>query len=226
MNCRVKISQWLFEESNTFLEITGAITFWHFREEIHAGILKMWAHLRTYALYFLHYRPGQHTSEQVLAAQREIFQFAEYSEKHLGGKLLTCLTHRCFAHIPPHILATLPGAFLREDFGERLVRWTKRYIQGHATVRAPQASAAVCLTQMGLRILKNQNFNVDEPLNRVRPPQARRPPDSGDVYGSALHQMINAHTGEDRDEVSSPNPCMHTFTSICRHPCTCITVCM
>lgn len=161
----------------------------------------MWGHLRTYALYFLHYRPGQHTISQIRAAQREIFKFAEYSEQHLGGKLLTCLIHRCFAHIPQHVSETLPGAFLREDFGERLVRWTKKGVKGHATVRVAQASAAICVTQMGLRIVKNNNVDVDGPLNRVRPQPQQRPVDAGDDYGTALHYLSNAHTGEDADEV-------------------------
>lgn len=144
--CRgVPISKWLFEEVNTFVEVTGAVSFYVARNEVHPGILKMWSHLRKFTLYFLHYRPGQHTHEQVLEAQREIFQFGEYAEKHLQCKTLTCLVHRCFAHIPQHVMATLPGAFLREDWGERLVRRTKSRITWHSTKQAARASAAVCL---------------------------------------------------------------------------------
>lgn len=191
----------MFEECNTFLEIAGAMVFYHFREEIHPGILKMWGHLRKYALYFLHYRPGQHTIDQIRAAQREIFQFAEYAEKNLESSLLTMLVHRCFAHIPTQVEASLPGAFMREDFGERMVRWTKRFIKGHATLRAAESSAAVCLTQMSLRIHLNENPGVDDPLNNIRENPPVRPVDKGDDYGTALHHLAPAHTGEDRDEV-------------------------
>lgn len=195
------MSKWLFEECNTFIEIAGAIAFYHFRSGIHPGILKMWGHLRKYALYFLHYRPGQHTTAQIRLAQREIFQFGEYAEANLNASMLTCLVHRCFAHIPAQVLATLPGAFLREDFGERVVRWTKKFIKGHSTVRAAGASANVCLTQMGLRIHLNKHPGVDGPLNCIRRRPPVRPLDDGDDYGTALHKLTPAHTGEDHDEV-------------------------
>lgn len=171
----------------------------------------MWQHLRTYALYFLHYRPGQHTEGQIRAAQQELFKFAEYAEKHLEGKLLTSLIHRAVVHIPAQVLATLPGAFLREDFGERLVRWTKKFIKGHSTVRAAQASAAVCLTQMGLRIVKSESPTVDAPLNLVRSHVNVRPQDKGDEYGTSLHYLVNANTGEDQDEVCVL-ACIHLIT--------------
>lgn len=192
---------WLFEELNTLLEVSGALAFYVLRADVHPGILQMWGHLRKYALYFLHYRPGQHTESQIRAAQQELFRYAEYAEKNLQGKLLTCLVHRCFAHIPPHVLLTMPGAFLREDFGERLVRRTKGKITGHATLRAAEASAAVCLTEMGLRIIKNRQPGVDEPLNRIRPAPSVRPLDDGDEYGTLLHRLTNANTGLDDDEV-------------------------
>lgn len=197
----ISITKWLFEESNTFIEVTGAIAFCQVQDDVHPGIMKMWGHLRKFAIYFLHYRPGQHTKPQIEAAQKEIFQYAEYAEQHLKGKLLTCLLHRAYAHIASHVHASLPGALLREDFGERLVRWTKGRITGHATIRAAQASTTVCLTEMGMRINKNKNPDIDEPLDRIRPSPVVRPKDGGDDYGTLLHELKNASPGDDRDEV-------------------------
>lgn len=202
------VSRWLFEECDTFLEVSGAIAFYHFSSEIHPGILTMWGHLRRYALYFLHYRPGQHTHSQIRDAQREIFKFAEYAEENLQCSMLTCLIHRCFAHIPTQVQNSLPGAYLREDFGERMVRWTKGFIKGHATRRAAESSAGVCLTQMALRILKNDNPGIDGPLNQIRTRVPTQPLDRGDDYGTALHQLNNANTGDDNDEVCCACPAM------------------
>lgn len=202
--CRgVPISKWLFEELNTFVEVTGAACFYVARKEVHPGILKMWSHLRKFTLYFLHYRPGQHTEAQVLAAQQEIFQFGEYAEQHLHCKTLTCLVHRCYAHIPLHVLATMPGAFLREDWGERLVRRTKSRITGHSTQQAARASADVCLIEMGLRLSQHKHPGIDGPLLRIRPVARSRPSDNGDSYGVQLHQLLSAYTGEEGDVVCS-----------------------
>lgn len=197
----IPLSKWLFEELNTGLEVTLAITFLVARDEIHPGIIKMWSHLRRFALYFLHYQPGQHTQDQLRAAQRELFQFGEYAEKNLNSKMLTCLVHRCFAHIPHHVDATLPGAFLREDWGERLIRRTKGKITGHATSQAARASADVCLTEMGLRILQQKYPDIDQPLKLINPCPSPRPQDSGDDYGTQLHWLAPAYTGVEGDEV-------------------------
>ena len=200
--CRdVPISKWLFEELNTFIEITGAIRFYVARAEIHPGILKMWSHLRKFTLYFLHYRPGQHTDAQIRAAQRELFQFGEYAERNLKCKMLTCLVHRCFAHIPDQVSGTLPGAFLREDWGERLIRHTKGRITGHDTKETERAAAGVCLDEMALRITQKRYPGVDGPLLAIEPQGSSRPRDSGDDYGTLLHSLWPAYTGEDNDEV-------------------------
>lgn len=82
----IPITKWLFEELNTGIEISLAISFLVAREEIHPGILKMWGHLRKFALYFLHYRPGQHTPAQLRDAQRELFRFGEYAERILTAR--------------------------------------------------------------------------------------------------------------------------------------------
>lgn len=195
------VSKWLFEEVNTFLEVTGAMMFYVARDEMHPGIVKMWSHLRRFALYFLHYRPGQHTTEQVLAAQKELFQYGEYAETHLHCKTLTILVHRCFAHIPYQAMATLPGAYLREDWGERMVRHTKGRITGHHTKDAARASAGVCLVEMGLRICQQTYEDVDLPLLRIRPLPSTRSIDQGDAFGTALHYLKPAGTGDDGDEV-------------------------
>lgn len=202
IDCRgIPFSKWLFEELNTGVEITIAMIMYVARSEIHPGILKMWAHLRKFTLYFLHYRPGQHTDAQILDAQRELFQFGEYAEQHLHCKSLTCLVHRCFAHIPQQVMATLPGAYLREDWGERMIRHTKGAITGHATKHAARASAGVCLVEMGLRANQQQHPSIDEPLRAIRPTPSPRPKDTGDDYGTLLHTLSPAYTGEDRDEV-------------------------
>lgn len=206
----------------TFVEITGAICFYVARKEIHKGILKMWTHIRKFCLYFLQYRPGQHTEIQIRAAQRELFQFGEFAERHLQCKTLTCLVHRCFAHIPDHVMATLPGAFLREDWGERLVRHTKGRITGHASGDAARASAGVCLTEMGLRINQWKYPGIDDPLHRIRPIPSPRPLDTGDEYGTLLHQLVPAYTGEDNDAVRSLPQCLRRAGGWRFEACACI----
>lgn len=173
----------------------------------------MWSHLRRFTLYFLHYRPGQHTPSQIRDAQRELFQFGEYAERNLSSKMLTCLVHRCYAHIPEQVTETLPGAFLREDWGERMIRQTKGRITGHATRFAARASAEVCLTEMALRIVQKKFPDVDEPLLRVQPQPRSRPHDSGDDYGTLLHSLWPAYTGDDNDEVHRvPSDVCYTCT--------------
>lgn len=105
----------------------------------------------------------------------------------------------------------MPGTLLREDFGEHVIRylcsytWTKSRITGHASKRAARASAAVCLAEMGLRVVKAQNPDVDQVLDRIQSMPRNRSQDSGDAYGVLLHQLKQSRDikkGEDTSEVS------------------------
>lgn len=189
---------------STFIEVTGAIAFWTVREaaNMHPRIIEMWAHFRAFALYFLQYRPGQHTRNQIRAAQGRLFKFAAFAEEHLEGRLLTVLLHRAVVHIPEQVIDGLPGAYMREDWGERCVRRTKGRITGHATNRAAQASAATCLTEMGLRICKNQHPDIDAPLIAAQQKTVRHKEDAGDSFGAQLHHLKPAYMGHTGDEVS------------------------
>lgn len=203
--CRdAKISGWLFEESHTFLEVSGALAMWVVRAEVHPDILQMWGHLRTYALYFLHYRSGQHTVPQIRAAQNELFQYAEFAEQHLRGKLLTVLLHRAVVHIPEQVINGLPGAYVREDWGERCVRRTKGGITGHATAKVAAASAALCCTEMGLEISRRESPELHDPIVAALPSASSRLEDEGDAYGVMLHTLKPGNTGVEGDEV-----CVH-----------------
>ena len=71
--CRPAISNWIFEETHTFMEVAGALAFYICRNDVHEGILKMWGWLRAYALFFQQYRPGQHTIPQIRAAQQQLY---------------------------------------------------------------------------------------------------------------------------------------------------------
>lgn len=38
----VAVSKWYFEETNTFLEVTGAIAFCQVKDAIHPDLIEMW----------------------------------------------------------------------------------------------------------------------------------------------------------------------------------------
>lgn len=174
------------------------------QDSVHPGILYMWEHMRTFAIYFLQYRPGQHTEALINKAQTAAFKFAEYAEKHLQGKFMTTLVHRLFHHIPSQVRRGLPGAFVREDWGEHCVRKCKRLITSHATKMAARAATKICLTQMKLRSVKARHPDVDAPLGGLTADKpVRAMADKGDMAGCMLSHLKPADTGEDRDEVSS-----------------------
>lgn len=202
MVCRLHVSRWYFEETYTFVEVTGAVAFWHLQQHIHPGILKMWTHLRKYTLYFLQYRPGQHTPDQVRDAQSELLHYAQFCQVHLRCKLLTSLLHRACFHIPEQVLAGLPGAFCREDWGERCIRAMKQFITGHATIKVAQAAAFAALSVMSLRHNANRWPGVDGPVQVALGKVSRRQMDEMDTAGVMLGAIEDSHgDGEDGNKV-------------------------
>jgi hypothetical protein len=186
----------------SFIEISGAVAFHNFKHEIHPVIIQMWGHFRTYALYFLQYRAGQHTETQIRAAQNELFAYAELVEKHLGGKLLTLLLHRAVCHIPDEALNVIPTAFNKEDYGERDVRRTKGPGTGHGLRRPAQAAANRCCLDMSLELCKVERPDVAAPIMSVRRTRAAHKTDNGDAHGvQLLEGLSDANTGEDGDVV-------------------------
>lgn len=214
----VGVSRWYFEEVSTFLELTGPLAFWSVQSELPPRMLEMWEHLHAYAMYFLYYTPGQHVKGQVKQAQNRLFYFAEFAEKHLKGRLCTLLLHRALVHIPAQVLDAWPGAFMREDFGERSIRSTKHKITHHATKNAAQASAQCCVLEMCLRWHKLQDPDIDAP--RLKMVAAKKLPraDHGGVDGVQLHQKKLAYTGEAGDEVCMYSSCclLYSSTSVSR----------
>lgn len=204
--CRdVAVSRWYFEEIATFLEVTGAIVFWAVRDDprLPPHMLQMWSHLRSYAMYFLYYRKGQHTTDQIRLAQSHLLKFAMFAETKLQGRLCSVLLHRASVHVPKQVGDTLPGAFMREDFGERSIRTTKHKITHAATKNAAKASADCCILEMCMRRQKRLHPDIDEPMKRFRSSKKARITDVGGGDGVQLHQMRDAYIGEENDEVPS-----------------------
>ena len=137
----------------------------------------MWEHIRSFAMYFMYYSPGQHTYLQVREAQNHLFKFAEFAEEHLQDKMCTLLLHRALVHIPKMILRAGPGAFLREDFGERGIRETKHKITHHACSNMAQASAQCCVLEMCLRRHKRKYNDTDAPRRKLKQKKRRRKTD-------------------------------------------------
>lgn len=178
---------------------------WVVRHAVHPDILKMWGQLRTYALFFLQYRAGQHTEPQIRAAQNQLFRYAEFAERHLKGNLLTVLLHRAVVHIPDQVISGIPGAYSREDWGERCIRRVKGGITGHAARKVAEAAAALCCTEMGLEICRREEPELHAPIEAALPTTAMRDRDVGDVYGVRLHTLKPGYTGEEGDEVCRPD---------------------
>ena len=202
--CRdIAISRWYFEEIATFIEVTGSIAFWTVRHDprMPPRLMEMWEHLRTYAMYFLFYRPGQHTVEQVREAQNHLYKYAVFAETQLGGRLCTVLLHRAVWHIPEQVLLAGPGGFMREDFGERSIRVTKHKITHAATRNAAQASARCCVLEMCMRRHKLKNPDIDLPLQRLAQAVVPARTDAGGEDGVQLHQLHEAYDGRDDDQV-------------------------
>lgn len=161
----------------------------------------MWGQLRTYALFFLQYRAGQHTEQQIRAAQNQLFRYAQFAEQHLQGRLLTVLLHRAVVHIPEQVLNGIPGAYAREDWGERCIRRVKGGITGHASRKVAEAAAALCCTEMGLEICRREDPNIHAPIEAALQKAARGEQDVGDMYGVCLHTLRQGNTGMEGDEV-------------------------
>lgn len=201
--CRsIAVSRWYFEEVATFLELTGPIAFWSIKSDktVPHRLLEMWEHLHAYALYFLYYTPGQHTLSQIRGAQARLFKFAEFAEEFLNGLLCTLLLHRAQVHIPEQVRDACPGAFMREDFGERSIRSTKHKITHHAAKNAAQASAQCCVLEMSLRQHKLRNPDIDAYRQKIIAARQLRITDDGGTDGVQLHQLKKGYTGEDNDQ--------------------------
>lgn len=196
------ISNWIFEETHTFMEVSGALAFWMVRDDIPCkGILKMWGWLRSYAIFFLQYRPGQHTIAQIRAAQQQLYQYASYAQQHLGGRLMTVLLHRAVVHIPEQVIYGVPSAYMREDWGERCIRRVKGAVKGHAMNKVAAAAAARCCMDMQLADLRTRHPELHKPIEDALPQAATSSFDEGDDYGCQLHALKDAYTGIEGDEV-------------------------
>lgn len=171
------------------MEIVGALMFYIFRHDIHPWIKQMWTHLRRYTLYFLQYRTGQHTRSQIRAAQNELVQYAECAARYKFGKLVTLLLHRAIYHIPAQVEMMLPGAYMREDWGERCVRRTKRYITGHATKHSARASAQCCSDEMTLRANEALEGEAEALVVTSQHVSRTSEQDDPDNYGVQLHSI-------------------------------------
>ena len=221
------MTRWYFEELATFIEITGALAFWSIKDN--AGtpprMIEMWTHLRSYAMYFVFYQPGQHTTEQIRTAQNHIFKFAEFAEAKMGGRLCSLLLHRATMHLPEQVLTAGPSGYMREDFGERGVREGKERVTRHAAKDAAQASAACCMLDMSLRAHKRRWPEIEAPARKTDALKRHRPVDAGGPDGVQLHQLTEANQGIAKDQVCSITAALHTghviFCSalprVCRH---------
>lgn len=183
------------------MEVAGALAFYICRNDVHEGILQMWGWLRAYALFFLQYRPGQHTIPQIRAAQQQLYQYATYAQLHLEGRLCTVLLHRAVVHIPEQVINGVPSAFMREDWGERCIRRVKGAVKGHAMHRVAAAAANRCCMEIRLGQLKRANPELHQPIADAMQKPSGRSIDEGDDYGSQLHVLKDAYTGVEGDEV-------------------------
>lgn len=163
-------------------------------------------------MYFLYYRQGQHSLAQIRHAQSHLVKFAIFAESQMKGRLCSLLLHRASVHIPKQVHDTLPGAYMREDFGERSIRTTKHKITHAATRDAARASADCCLLEMCLRRQKRMNPDIDEPMARWLAGKKVRHTDAGGADGVQLHQLHQAYTGAANDEVCSRSWLSHYTT--------------
>jgi len=204
----VTVTRWYFEELATFIEVTGALAFWSIKDDPRTPprMIEMWSHLRSYAMYFLFYRPGQHTIQQIRAAQNHLFKFAEFAEKEMGGRLCSLMLHRGMHHLPAQVVDAGPSAYWREDFGERGIREGKQRVTRHAAKDAAQASAAGCMLDMCMRTHKRKWPEVEAPVLRTMSGKRHRIADGGGADGVQLHHLNEANKGIATDEVNLCSP--------------------
>ena len=186
-----------------FIEVSGPVAFHAVKDKIHPLALEMWGRFRTYAMYFLRYREGQHSPPQVRAAQEQLLGYAVLVEKHLCGKLLTMLLHRAVVHVPEQALAIGPTAWYREEWLERGVRKAKSYTTNHSTRNPALHATNVCLVDMGLQLCKLRQPDIDA---HITPDvQARgdgKLDDGDDVHGVCLlGPLVAGDKGGEGDEV-------------------------
>lgn len=186
-----------------FIEVSGPVAFHAVKDKIHPVALEMWGRFRTYAMYFMRYRDGQHTPGQIRAAQAQLLRYAVLAEKHLCGKLLTVLLHRAVVHVPEQALAIGPTAWYREEWLERGVRKTKSYTTNHSTRNPALHATNVCLLDMGLRVCKRDEPDIDSHITPdVKARGAGKLDQGDDVHGVCLlGPLAEGNKDEDGDEV-------------------------
>lgn len=99
------------------------------------------------------------------------------------------LLHRACYHIPAQVERGLPGAYVREEFGVRCVRRTKRFITGHSTNHAAKASAQCYQDEMVLRVTSHLEGNAGELYAVSQRVALQAPVDEPDDYGVQLHAL-------------------------------------
>ena len=228
-SCRgVGVTRWYFEELATFVEVTGAYAFWTVKDDPRTPprLIEMWTHLRAYAMYFLFYQPGQHTIDQIRAAQNHLFKFAEFAEEEMEGRMCGLLLHRASVHLPEQVIDAGPSPYMREDFGERGIRVCKHKITHAATKDAAQASAACCVLEMCMRSHKRKCPDVDAPAIKRQATKRVRRSDSGGSDGVQLHQLAEAYNGTDNDEVCACCPAIESFCQTCAGSYEQVSICL
>jgi hypothetical protein len=187
-----------------FTEVSGPAAFHAVKDKVHPLILEMWGLYREYAMYFLRYRDGQHTSAQIGAAQDKLLQYAVLAEQNLRGKLLTVQLHHAVVHIPEQARAIGPTAWFKEDFLERSVRQGKAYITNHLSRNPAQDTANICLRDLGLELCKVEHPDIDAGIKRPVQARATCATDETDEHGvSLLGALRDANERQDNDEVRS-----------------------
>lgn len=146
-------------------------------EGVTPKLKKMWSALRAALVYLLQYMPGQHDDRYIDEARNLMCEYASLAEEHFGKReLMTYQLHTLVLHAFEQIKEVGPGAFVSEDWLERMCQSFKRRTKCRAT-RWPEMTACSILAALfGL-----EHHRATFGRGAAWGLEADAPPDGGDV---------------------------------------------
>jgi hypothetical protein len=170
---------------------------------IHDDVLKLWAPLRTAAMYFLDYREGQHHPSLIDRAQDCLARYARLAETMVPKRNLnTNQLHQCVFHLPKSVHRWGPSIFRTEFWVERMMQIVKR-ITKYRTMCSPELVACgAWLLKMCLAAGAAIDEHLLEVWRKIDPMDTRfTPPDKFDDEGNALTHKVESQDGPVSEEV-------------------------
>lgn len=178
------------------------------------AIMDLWEPLRKALLYFTRYHPGQHTDEQLSAAQNSLMEYAHLAETTFKmHKLMTLQLHSACVHLADMVSAYGPSAHRMEFWVERMMQELKRITKYRTSCSPELVAVNGWLLQSALMRMAGAVPGIDALLKKVDPKAMSGRVlnrDEHDIHGNLLTGALQKAS---RDQVSHHIQCLH-FTGV------------